>query len=270
MSRARNLGNLGNENLISGDTANLRVGINSTLPTTKLDVDGNITATAFFGDGSNLEGVASAGLGTALSDDGAGSVIYFTNTTLGIGSTVVVDPPSTTKIAYTQYSDISLDENVDFIVEDGDDFVPDVLGLSTEGISELTGIGGRIRAGSFTDKAGTGAPKLTFGAEVPVGVAVTGAGGINVAGFATAGGFVGNLTGNTSGTAGGLTGTPDITAGAITASNVNVSGITTVGILTAYESITVKVGTGSTELTTALSAKASTGKAIAMAMVFGF
>ena len=153
MSRARNLGNLGNENLISGDIANLRVGINSTLPATKLDVDGNVTATAFFGDGSNLEGVASAGLGTALSEDGAGSVIYFTNTTLGIGSTVVVDPPSTTKVAYTQYSDVSLDENVDLIVEDGDDFVPDILGLSTEGISELTGIGGRIRAGAKSIRA---------------------------------------------------------------------------------------------------------------------
>ena len=147
MSRARNLGNLGNENLISGDTANLRVGINSTLPTTKLDVDGNITATAFFGDGSNLEGVASAGLGTALSDDGTGSVIYYTNTVLGIGSTMVVDPPSTTKVAYTQYADISVDENVDLIVVEGDDFVPDILGLSTEGATELTGVGGRIRAG---------------------------------------------------------------------------------------------------------------------------
>ena len=227
MSRARNLGNLGNENLISGDIANLRVGINSTLPATKLDVDGNVTATAFFGDGSNLEGVASAGLGTALSEDGAGSVIYFTNTTLGIGSTVVVDPPSTTKVAYTQYSDVSLDENVDLIVEDGDDFVPDILGLSTEGISELTGIGGRIRAGSFTDKAGTGAPKLTFGVEVPVGVAVTGAGGINVAGFATAGGFVGNVTGNASGTAGGLTGTPDIAVRNITGVAATFTGVLT-------------------------------------------
>jgi len=53
------------------------------------------------------------------------------------------------------------------------------------------------------------------------------------------------------------------------AGDLQVAGITTVGILTAYESITVKVGAGSTELTTALSAKASTGKAIAMAMVFG-
>tara|TARA_B100000579_G_scaffold224578_1_gene183841 strand:- start:1823 stop:3526 length:1704 start_codon:yes stop_codon:yes gene_type:complete len=252
MSRARNLGNLGNENLISGDTANLRVGINSTLPATKLDVDGNVTATAFFGDGSNLEGVASAGLGTALSDDGAGSVIYFTNTTLGIGSTVVVDPPSTTKIAYTQYQDISLDENVDLIVEEGDDFVPDILGLSTEGITQLTGIGGRIRAGSFTDKAGTGAPKLTFGAEVPVGVAVTGAGGINVAGFATAGGFVGNITGNVvgnvtgncsgssgsaTGNAGGLTGTPDIAIRNITGVAATFTGVLTYEDVTNVDSV---------------------------------
>jgi hypothetical protein len=55
-----------------------------------------------------------------------------------------------------------------------------------------------------------------------------------------------------------------------TDNSVHLAGITTVGILTAYESITVKVGAGSTELATAISAKASTGKAIAMAMVFGF
>ena len=61
-----------------------------------------------------------------------------------------------------------------------------------------------------------------------------------------------------------------VTGIATISSDLNVAGITTVGILTAYESITVKVGAGSTELTTALSAKASTGKAIAMAMVFGF
>ena len=61
----------------------------------------------------------------------------------------------------------------------------------------------------------------------------------------------------------------NVTGIATISSDLNVAGITTVGILTAYESITVKVGAGSTELTTALSAKASTGKAIAMAMVFG-
>ena len=50
---------------------------------------------------------------------------------------------------------------------------------------------------------------------------------------------------------------------------LGVVGIATVGILTSYESITIKVGAGSTELATAIDAKASTGKAIAMAMVFG-
>ena len=54
-----------------------------------------------------------------------------------------------------------------------------------------------------------------------------------------------------------------------TDNSVHLAGITTVGILTAYESVTINVGSGSTEVATALKAKASTGKAIAMAMVFG-
>ena len=152
---------------------------------------GIVSATAFYGDGSNLDGVASAGLGTALAETQPGSVIYYTDSVLGIGSTVVVDPPTSTNVAYTQYSEISVDENVDFIVAEGDDFVPDILGIGTVGITTLTGIGGRIRAGTFTNKAGTGAPQLTFGAEIPVGYGLTGAGGINVGGAAT---ISGNLT----------------------------------------------------------------------------
>lgn len=131
MTRAVTLANLADSNILTADGVNDRVGIGSTQPTVKLDVAGIVTATAFFGDGSNLEGVASAGLGTALSDvdTEANSVIYFTNTTLGIGSTVVVDPPSSSNVAYTQYQEVSLDEDVDLVVADGDDFVPDILGL---------------------------------------------------------------------------------------------------------------------------------------------
>lgn len=131
MTRAVTLANLADSNILSADGVNDRVGIGSTQPTVKLDVAGIVTATAFFGDGSNLEGVASAGLGTALSDvdTEANSVIYFTNTTLGIGSTVVVDPPSSSNVAYTQYQEVSLDEEVDLVVAEGDDFVPDILGL---------------------------------------------------------------------------------------------------------------------------------------------
>ena len=117
MTRAVTLANLAIQDLLTVDGDNDRVGIGSTQPTVKLDVAGIVTATAFYGDGSNLEGVASAGLGTALSDtDGdSNSVIYFTNTTLGIGSTVIIDPPSSSNVAYTQYQEVSLDADVDLI-----------------------------------------------------------------------------------------------------------------------------------------------------------
>ena len=76
----------------------------------------------------------------------------------------------------------------------------------------------------------------------------------------------------------GVTG--DISYDEVTGRNINITGIATVntfgatgiatvGILTAYESVTIKVGAGSSEGATELAAKASTGKAIAMAMVFG-
>ena len=92
--------------------------------------------------------------------------------------------------------------------------------------------------------------------------------GVRVTGITTSTSFSGPLTGDVTGAVtGNVTG------------NVNsssASGISTVGILTAYSSITVKVGSGSTELagaiktnTTNIATKASTGKAIAMAMVFG-
>ena len=53
----------------------------------------------------------------------------------------------------------------------------------------------RVRADKLVNRAATGAPSLTYGAEVPVGYALTGAGGINVSGFATiSGGFADNVT----------------------------------------------------------------------------
>ena len=149
MTRAVTLANLAIQDLLTVDGDNDRVGIGSTQPTVKLDVAGIVTATAFYGDGSNLEGVASAGLGTALSDgDDAGSVIYFTDTTLGIGSTVVVDPPSTSTVAYTQYQEVSLDADVDLIVAEGDDFIPDILGLEDDAMTFGIKGGGSSGGGS--------------------------------------------------------------------------------------------------------------------------
>ena len=95
----------------------------------------------------------------------------------------------------------------------------------------------RIRADKFVNNAATGAPQLTYGAEVVAGVGLTGAGGINITGVATAGSFVGNVTGNAT----GLSGTPNITVGNITASSGdlsvrNITGVaaTFTGVLT-YE-----------------------------------
>ena len=168
-TRARSLARLGNEQALSVST-DLNVGVNSTSPVEKLNVVGVVSATSFFGDGSNLDGITAAGLGTAVEPDSTfgGAQIYYTDTVLGIAGTVTVDPPSTTNVAYTQYVDISVDEDADLIIGDGDDLVPDILGIGTDGLSLLPGNGGRVRADNFTNKAGTGAP--TF----PAGVQVTG------------------------------------------------------------------------------------------------
>ena len=202
MSRARDLSRLSNPTNFTPDATTGRVGLGSENPTAKLNVAGIVSATAFYGDGSNLEGVASAGLGTALAESGAGTVIYYTDKILGIAGNITVDVPdaSNSNVAYTQYEEISVESGIDFIVADGDDFVPDILGLSTAGITPLAGTGGRIRADNFTNKAGTGAP--TF----QTGVVVTG--------VATATTFSGNATTATTATnAQGLTGTPNIDCG---------------------------------------------------------
>ena len=77
--------------------------------------------------------------------------------------------------------------------------------------------------------------------------------------------FDGNLTGDVTGdVAGDVTGN---VTGNINASSA--SGISTVGVLTAYSTIHINVGSGSTEVATELSNKTSPGKAIALSMVFG-
>ena len=185
MSRARDLSRLSSPSVFSvdaTDASNNKIGIGNTTPEGKVDIQGGdllvgaaitmgsvsgiVTATAFYGDGSNLEGVASAGLGTAISETVGGDVIYYTNTTLGINTDITVDHPSTANVSYTQYQEIAVADGIDFIVADGDEFIPDVLGLSTTGITPLAGAGGRIRADLFTNKAGNGAPTFQKGVVI--------------------------------------------------------------------------------------------------------
>ena len=140
MTRARDLSKLANNVVWTIDTTNTRVGIGSTIPTSTLNVglgitmDGNsgvITATSYVGDGSGLEGVASAGLGTAVADTGAGKEVYYVNKTLDIASdtTITVPTTSTSNVAYTNYQEIEVFDTKNLIVADGDDLMVDILQL---------------------------------------------------------------------------------------------------------------------------------------------
>ena len=75
MSRARNLGNLGNENLITGDPNTSRIGIGSTTPVTALDVVGVVTATDGFHIGISSAGVSIASTVQTLNFVGSGNTV---------------------------------------------------------------------------------------------------------------------------------------------------------------------------------------------------
>ena len=60
-NKTRNTGNLVSENNIFVDIPNDRVGIGSTQPTSTLNVAGIVSATSFYGDGSNLSGISGGG-----------------------------------------------------------------------------------------------------------------------------------------------------------------------------------------------------------------
>ena len=93
---------------------------------------GIITATSFHGDISQATGAA-AGLGTALSQTQTDPLnkIYYTNNILEINSTTRINPPPSAVVAYTNYSEIKITGSADLIISDGDEFIPDILGLST-------------------------------------------------------------------------------------------------------------------------------------------
>ena len=93
---------------------------------------GVVTATSFHGDISQATGAA-AGLGTALSQTQTSPLnkIYFTDNVLSIDTTTTIDHPPSSNTAYTNYSDIKITGSADLIIKDGDEFIPDILGLST-------------------------------------------------------------------------------------------------------------------------------------------
>ena len=187
-----------------------------TLSSGQLDIGSNIkagnagvvTATSFSGSGANLTSLPAAqltgalpaisganltglpaGLGTALSTVQSSplSKLYYTNRVLSIGSTVTIDHPASASGAYTQFTDIQVEDNADLIVADGDDLIPDIFGIGGTGTTGAGGAG-RLLVDNIVNRSGTGAPTLPNGAVV--------------SGVVTATSFVGsgaNLTGISAG-----------------------------------------------------------------------
>ena len=117
----------------------------------------------------------------------------------------------------------------------------------------------RVRADKLTNRAATGAPELTYGAQVVTGYGITGAGGINITGVVTAtGGWGGTLaisdtTDSTSSTTGAFTvaGGVGIAKSLFVGNNVTIGGTITyedvtnvdsVGLITAQTGVKVTAG----------------------------
>ena len=87
MSRARDLSKLANPSVFSVDSSN-NVGVNSTSPDAKLDVVGVVSATQFFGDGSELSGITA---GATLSAGSGDQRVVLTSLTSGTMTTAATD-----------------------------------------------------------------------------------------------------------------------------------------------------------------------------------
>ena len=94
----------------------------------------------------------------------------------------------------------------------------------------------KVRSDNISNRNNDRAPTLTYGAEVPVGYGITGAGGINITGVATAASFSGSAT--------GLTGTPDITVRNITGVGATFSGTVNYEDVTNIDSIGIVTAQG--------------------------
>ena len=162
----------------------------------QINASGIITASEFRGSGANLSNLP-AGLGTALSQDQSSPLnkFYYTNTTLGVDSTITVDHPASASAAYTQYGEIKVNDSADLIVAEGDDIIPDVLGLAEFGTIGGGPSAGRMRVNTITNAAANGAPTVSNGliisgvtttSDIKVGTGAT----LNVYGGAILSGIV--------------------------------------------------------------------------------
>ena len=134
--------------IIQVDNTNQRVGIGTTNPQQMFQVGtavsvygstGIVSATAFYGDGSNLDGVTSSGLGTALNADDATlpedtplQYIFKAARTMHIaaGTSVRVDSDATSgNIAFMREADTFIAAGATFTIGAGTSLISDALGI---------------------------------------------------------------------------------------------------------------------------------------------
>ncbi len=183
-----------------------------------INASGIITASQFKGSGAGLSGMPVA-IGTALGAAGSGlDAFFYVNKVLPVTSTVTVDPPSSSDRAYTHYTDIQVSDSADLIIAEGDDLIPDVLGLANNGTFGGGSSAGRLRVNLITDKDASGAPTVSNGliisgltttSDIKVGTGATlnVYGGATFSGIVTASSFSGSAANLTNIPAGQLTGT---------------------------------------------------------------
>ena len=134
--------------VIQVDNTNQRVGIGTTNPQGMFQVGtavtvygstGIVSATAFYGDGSNLDGVTSSGLGTALNADDETlpettplQYIFKAARTMHIaaGTSVRVDSDDTSgNIAFMREADTFIGAGATLTIGAGTSLISDALGL---------------------------------------------------------------------------------------------------------------------------------------------